>query len=183
VKHLTDIVPMLGWTIRLLATSRKRRLLAIGLCAAILDVALAASVRAELVAAPGATCGNFEVLLPRVSAVEHSRHQTGRLLAQLDEVLAQETRKAHESASEGSTMTEHRETYKGREIVVRPRAHEADAARAAAAPAEPELFIDNQPVFTIQNSSGAYIASGFAFDPQPSLVELAKRMIDHGAVQ
>jgi hypothetical protein len=80
-------------------------------------------------------------------------------------------------------MTEHRETYKGREIVVRTPSHEADAARAAVGPAEPELLIDNQPVFAIQNSSGAYIASGFAFDPQPSLVELAKRMIDSDAVQ
>ena len=82
-------------------------------------------------------------------------------------------------------MTEHRETYKGREIVVRSRAHEDDtaAAAAAAAPAEPELIIDNQPVFTIRNSSGAYIASGFAFAPQASLVELAKQIIDRDTVQ
>jgi hypothetical protein len=67
--------------------------------------------------------------------------------------------------------------------MVRPRTAEATTERAAGEGAEPELLIDNQPVFTIQNSSGAYIASGFAFDPQPSLVELAKRMIDHDAAQ
>jgi hypothetical protein len=119
---------------------------------------------APLVTAPGMTYVNFEALLRRVSPIEHSWA-------------------AHDGASEGSTMTEHRETYKGREIVVRSQAHADDTARAAAAPAESELIIDNKPVFTIRNSSGAYIASGFAFAPQASLVELAKRIIDRDTVQ
>jgi len=121
---------------------------------------------APLVAAPGMTYVNFEALLRRVSPIERSWART-----------------AHDGASEGSTMTEHRETYKGREIVVRSQAHADDTARAAAAPAEPELIIDNKPVFTIRNSSGAYIASGFAFAPQASLVDLAKRIIDRDTVQ
>lgn len=161
--------------------TRKSRLLAVGFCASVLEVALAVSSRAELVAAPNAACVDIKVLLTRVSPVEHSSYQPGRFLAQLDKIFAQETRSAHDSASEGSTMTEHRETYKGREIVV--RSQDADATRAAAAPAKPELFIDNQPVFTIRNSSGAYIASGFAFDPQPSPAELAKRIIDRDTRQ
>ncbi|MGF7213772.1 hypothetical protein GGE65_008422 [Skermanella aerolata] len=76
-------------------------------------------------------------------------------------------------------MTENRETYKGREIVVKPRSREFDAELAAAEPAEPELLIDGQPISTVRNSSGAYIAAGFAYAPQSSLVELAKRIIDH----
>jgi hypothetical protein len=75
-------------------------------------------------------------------------------------------------------VAEHSETYKGRSIMVRPRTAEATTERA-----EPELLIDNQPVFTIQNSSGAYIASGFAFAPEASLVDLAKRIIDQDAAQ
>jgi hypothetical protein len=212
-------IPILGWIMRSPATSRKSRLLAVRLCVAILNVALAGSARAELVdrpghlvptvspgrggyggqgstgvwessepvaplvAAPGMTYVNFEALLPRVSPIEHSWAQIGRLLVELDKVFAEETRTAHDGASEGSTVTEHRETYKGREIVVRSQAHADDTAPAAAAPAEPELIIDNKPVFTIRNSSGAYIASGFAFAPQASLVELGKRIIDRDTVQ
>jgi hypothetical protein len=104
-------------------------------------------------------------------------------LVRLAEVPGLNTRTVHESIREGSPVAEHSETYKGRRIMVRPRTAEATTERAAGEGAEPELLIDNQPVFTIQNSSGAYIASGFAFDPQPSLVELAKRMIDHDAAQ
>lgn len=159
------------------AASRKKRLLTVGLLAAILNVALAASASAELLAETGA---NFEGLL---STVKHSNYQTGRFVVQLDDVFAWETRVAHDSATEGSTMTVHSETYKGREISVRPHVQVSEADRAAASPVEPELFIDNQPVFTIQNSSGAYIASGLAFDPQPSLVELAKRIIDRDVTQ
>lgn len=75
-------------------------------------------------------------------------------------------------------MAEHSETYKGRMIVVRPRTAKATSELAASEGAEPELLIDNKPVFTIQNSSGAYIASGFAYAPEASLIDLAKRIID-----
>jgi hypothetical protein len=64
-------------------------------------------------------------------------------------------------------MADHRETYKGREIVLSGTAD------------KPELTIDGRRIFLVRNSSGAYLASGFAFDPQPSPVELAKKIIDY----
>ena len=83
-------------------------------------------------------------------------------------------------------MAEQRENYKGREIILRSGA-EALAARADARVSgeqgrtsdEPDLTIDGKRVFMVRNSSGAYIASGFAFDPQPSPVDLAKKIIDY----
>ena len=63
-------------------------------------------------------------------------------------------------------MADHRETYKGRQIVVSGTAD------------KPQLSIDGKTIFIVQNSSGAYLASGFAFDPQPSPLELAKKIID-----
>jgi hypothetical protein len=75
-------------------------------------------------------------------------------------------------------VEEHRETYKGRTIVVRPRQTEALPERAAAEAAEPELFIDEEPVFTLRDSGGMYIAAGLAYDPQSSLAELGKRIVD-----
>jgi hypothetical protein len=84
-------------------------------------------------------------------------------------------------------MAEQRENYKGREIVLRSGA-DALAARSGdasvsgergAAADEPELTIDGKRVFMVRNSAGAYIASGFAFDPQPSPVDLAKKIIDY----
>ena len=64
-------------------------------------------------------------------------------------------------------MAEHRETYKGRQIVV------------GGTPEKPELSIDGKQIFIVRNASGAYLASGFAFDPQPSAVELARKIIDY----
>lgn len=84
-------------------------------------------------------------------------------------------------------MAEQRENYKGREIVLRSGA-EALAARGGdaqisgergAAADEPELTIDGKRVFMVRNSAGGYIASGFAFDPQPSPVDLAKKIVDY----
>lgn len=76
-------------------------------------------------------------------------------------------------------MREHREVYRGRSIIVRQRDTEAIPEPAAAEAAEPELSIDDQPVSTVRNSSGRYIASGFAYDPQESLVDLGKRIVDY----
>jgi hypothetical protein len=81
-------------------------------------------------------------------------------------------------------VEEHRETYKGRNIVVRPRAAEAAAERAAAEraaaeAAEPELYIDDEPVSIVRDSAGMYVAAGYAYDPQTSLVDLAQRIIDY----
>ena len=64
-------------------------------------------------------------------------------------------------------MAEHRETYKGRQIVV------------GGTPEKPELSIDGKQIFIVRNASGAYLAAGFAFDPQPSAVELARKIIDY----
>ena len=83
-------------------------------------------------------------------------------------------------------MAEQRETYKGREIVVRT-GEDAPAEGAAGLDARAEraggeavdVRIDGKNVFVIKNSSGSYIASGFAFDPQPSPMELARKIIDY----
>lgn len=84
-------------------------------------------------------------------------------------------------------MAEQRETYKGREIVVRTGEDvpaEGAAGLEAAAPGRAggeavDLRIDGKNVFVIKNSSGSYIASGFAFDPQPSPMDLARKIIDY----
>lgn len=76
-------------------------------------------------------------------------------------------------------MAEYSETYKGRRIIIRPRTAEATTGRAPGEGAEPELYIDDEPVFTVRESSGAYVAAGFAYAPEASLVDLAKRIIDH----
>jgi hypothetical protein len=64
-------------------------------------------------------------------------------------------------------MADHRETYKGRQIVI------------GGTPDKPELSIDGKQIFIVRNASGAYLASGFAFDPQPSVADLARKIIDY----
>ncbi len=84
-------------------------------------------------------------------------------------------------------MPEHRETYKDREIVVRPRTGDiaeatpdrAAAEHATAERATPELYINGEPIFTVRDQAGLYIAAGFAYAPESSLVDLAKRIIDY----
>ena len=70
-------------------------------------------------------------------------------------------------------MAEEREIYKGREVILRTGA-EASTARATAGISEAEagadgaeLYIDGERIFTVRDAGGAYIASDFAFDPQP----------------
>ncbi|WP_025041146.1 tyrosinase family oxidase copper chaperone [Nitrosospira briensis] len=82
-------------------------------------------------------------------------------------------------------MAEQRENYKGREIILRTGA-EASTARATAGIREDEagaegteLYIDGERIFTVRDAGGKYIASGFAFDPQPSPVDLARKIIDY----
>lgn len=82
-------------------------------------------------------------------------------------------------------MAEQRETYKGREVILRTGA-EASTARATAGISEAEagadgaeLYIDGERIYTVRDAGGAYIASGFAFDPQPSPADLAKKIIDY----
>ncbi len=82
-------------------------------------------------------------------------------------------------------MAEQRETYRGREIVVRTSAIEqqprpTEAVGAGIEPL-PELYIDGEPIVTRRVPSGAYIAAGLAYSPERSLVDLAKRIIDSEA--
>lgn len=72
-------------------------------------------------------------------------------------------------------MATQREQWKGHEIVVEA---EAEAARGAVEGAAPRLTIDGEPVYTVEVNGGGYIASGFAFAPQPTLVDLGKALID-----
>lgn len=121
----------------------------------------------------GLTLGLFWVWIMASS----SRAETP--LVQLAEVSRLDTRPVHESIREGTTVAEHSETYKGRRIMIRPRTAEATTERAMGEGAEPELYIDDEPVFTVRERSGAYIAAGFAYAPEASLVDLAKRLIDY----
>lgn len=82
-------------------------------------------------------------------------------------------------------MAEQRETYKGREVILRIGA-DASTARATAGISEDEagaegteLYIDGERIYTVRDAGGGYKASGFAFDPQPSPAELAKKIIDY----
>jgi hypothetical protein len=84
-------------------------------------------------------------------------------------------------------MAEQREIYKGREIIVRSGA-EALAARRGAPPVPgetaqdvdaPDLYIDGERIFSMRNAAGAFIESGFVFDPQPSPVDLARKILDY----
>ena len=64
-------------------------------------------------------------------------------------------------------MADQRETYKGSQIII------------GGTPDKPELSIDGKQIFIVRNASGAYLASGFAFDPQPSVADLARKIIDY----
>jgi hypothetical protein len=75
-----------------------------------------------------------------------------------------------------------KQTYKGHEILVRGRTAE-DAHTPTVAEAEPELYIDEVPVVTVRDSSGMYIAAGFAYAPQGSLIDLGMRIIDYREAQ
>lgn len=77
---------------------------------------------------------------------------------------------------------EERQTHKGHEIVVRHGpAHgiSGTSESPGVSEVEPALYIDDEDVYTIRNSSGMYIAAGFAFDPQDSLMDLGKRIVDY----
>ena len=80
-------------------------------------------------------------------------------------------------------MAEQRENYKGREIILRSgaeaRGGRASFRRAGANADEQELTIDGKQVFIVRNSAGAYIASGFAFDPPTVPRRFGKKIIDY----
>ena len=80
-------------------------------------------------------------------------------------------------------MEEHRETYKGREIVVRSRSEGVPtpsiAPREDDTPEEPELLIDDVPIRYGQLPDGSYALQGYAYDWTDDLVDLARRFIDY----
>ena len=78
-------------------------------------------------------------------------------------------------------MADHQEKYKGKEIVIRHRAADTHRSTETLDTQETELLIEGKPVFIVQNSAGQYLAAGFAFDPQSSPLELAKKIIDYQA--
>ena len=121
----------------------------------------------------GLTVGLFWVWIIASS----SRAETPR--GRLAEVSGLDTRTVYDGIREGSPVAEHSETYKGRRIMIRPHTAEATTERAMGEGAAPELYIDDEPVFTVRERSGAYIAAGLAYAPEASLVELAKRIIDY----
>jgi hypothetical protein len=75
-------------------------------------------------------------------------------------------------------MEQRHESYRGHEIVVEAGADEA-IAEATEDQAAPGVYIDDEPVVAVRNSAGMYIAAGFAYAPQESVVELAKRIVDY----
>lgn len=76
-------------------------------------------------------------------------------------------------------VDEHRETYKGRNITIRPAAGPMlGRAPSSAEGAAAELYIDDEPIFTLRDSAGMYLASGLAYEPESSLVEVGKRIVD-----
>jgi hypothetical protein len=68
----------------------------------------------------------------------------------------------------GQTTEQSSTTYRGRKIVVAK-----DNGR-------PELYVDGEHVVTVRNN-GSYRSATYAFDWNPSLEVLAKRMIDNEA--
>jgi hypothetical protein len=84
----------------------------------------------------------------------------------------------HGDVEEVGVVQDQHETYRGRSIVVRQQRTDATAEPGAEG-AAPELYIDDELVFTVRDSAGMYIAAGLAYDPQRSLVELGKRIVDY----
>jgi hypothetical protein len=76
-------------------------------------------------------------------------------------------------------VDEHREIYRGRNITIRPAAEPVLGAPSSAEDAGAELYIDDEPIFTLRDGAGMYLASGFAYEPQSSLVDVGKRIVDY----
>jgi hypothetical protein len=75
-------------------------------------------------------------------------------------------------------MEQRHESYRGHDIVVEPGAERA-IAEASEGEAEPVIYIDEEPVVAVRDSAGGYIAAGFAYAPQDSPLELARRIVDY----
>ena len=62
-----------------------------------------------------------------------------------------------------------RKTYKRREILIKRENNRS------------ELYVDGERIVTIRDRSGGYFAARFAYTLQPSLLDVAKRLIDYGS--
>jgi len=76
--------------------------------------------------------------------------------------------------------------YKGREIVIKPKAQalEATAASAAALPEGAEVAlltveIDGRPIEVLQEDAGAFYSYYLPYQTYPTALDLAKDVIDH----
>jgi hypothetical protein len=80
-------------------------------------------------------------------------------------------------------MADEHQVYRDRDILIKKAATEVNGPRIFAEGViggpQPELFIDDEPVVTLRDKTGMYIASGFAYDPQSSLLDLAKLIVDY----
>lgn len=74
------------------------------------------------------------------------------------------------------------ELYRGHTIERRlrdPALAETRRDAVSDAMASAELYIDGEPVFTRRDSAGRYLAANYAYVPEESLFNLAKRIIDY----
>jgi len=69
------------------------------------------------------------------------------------------------------------ETYRGRRIRIQEPKNLNGTGHVE--PLEmPQLSIDDVPVNVVQTPGGNFIADSYAYDPAPSVLDLARRMID-----
>ncbi len=77
-------------------------------------------------------------------------------------------------------MTEEREMYKGREIVVKTEESLLGAGvREGVEEKKPELYIDGKHIDTVREPSGVFRAARLVYAPDFSLIDLAKKLIDY----
>ena len=76
-------------------------------------------------------------------------------------------------------MAEERETYKGREIVVKTEEIMLAAEAKEGIEKKPELYIDGKHITTVREPSGIYRAANLVYAPAPSLKDIAKKLIDY----
>ncbi|MGA9189532.1 MAG: hypothetical protein WB014_13480 [Methanosarcina sp.] len=77
-------------------------------------------------------------------------------------------------------MAEERETYKGREIVIKTEERFlATRAGEGLDEKKPELYIDGKHITTVREPSGIYRAARLVYAPQSSIKDLAKIIIDY----
>lgn len=78
-------------------------------------------------------------------------------------------------------MGEERETYKGREIVIKTEEGRLALAEEGIEK-KPELYIDGKHIDTMREPSGIYRAVNYAYAPSRSIKDIAKKLIDYEEV-